>query len=1033
MKTTVITLLVSAMMSAFSATASEEGSAAAQRGNIPEAGNPFAQDHILALMHRVNEHALAHPRVETDRDWIRATWYSGVTEAYHATGDARYLEQARAWAAKHEYQIGTEKSGFNRMFCAMTWLELDLLEPDPRKITPTIDALNANLPYAPQVGRIWFGHQPHSTDIGHVYADGLYSASTLAMLHRATGDRKYLDFLHDAFWKVTETLLDKQDHLYYRDPSYIGKTSPHGGKILWSRGNGWVFAGLPRVIRNLSKDDPDYARYVELYRSMAKAIAALQQDDGFWRSNLGDPQHYTMPESSGTAFFVDGFGQGVRMGILDRDTYLPVIIRGWNALVTAVHPDGLLGWVQPVDAEPRPSHPRSTQEYGTGLFLSAGSQVYRLVKDGAITPAIIHASLPGQSRMLPPSALRKADLTRCEHPLGAQITRFLNGQKTRPIRQTGLKKKDYLEVIAGQVNAMRQYQDAQGRIIDPVEKAEKYFTTPCYAHSVAVLIKAGYPLDAETVESGMKALDVSLAALAAAEVPDHHADFFTWPLVLACQLLEESAPQARQQASKRLLGQVDPGKAYSAYKKPIEPTDSIGFYKGYASRFANNWNLVNVAGEWSRLQHGFGDPWYVDYCMTMQLANFSPFGMYQEKGQPLAYDLFARHYLTGMLQNGYDSFLHSTYRDILWRGAWTSLFMQSPFGELPTGYRSSHHIWNEAEQAVIFESYATAYAKVGRMAEAGAFKRAARLSLESIRNWIRPDGSGCIVKNRYPIEAKHGYETYSAHTCYNMLAMSMLAQAWQHADDGIEELPSPADLGGFVIPIRDPFHKVFANAAGNYIEYDTTGDPLYNPAGLIRIHLRNGHPQLGPSDGCAPKFSGKDVNLAVGPAWRIHGEWNQLADGNAGTGKVTVLEESPLRVRFQVDYTGVRQRITIDESGVTVEDTVDLEGVDAIRVHYPMLVFDGKDETQTTVDRNTATLKLAGRCVRFAIQEPTDALLQRPGVKLNHRNGIVEDIFAETPGKRMVYRITAESNGSVGSKPRGKATEAARQRPSPVP
>ena len=53
------------------------------------------------------------------------------------------------------------------------------------------------------------------------------------------------------------------------------------------------------------------------------------------------------------------------------------------------------------------------------------------------------------------------------------------------------------------------------------------------------------------------------------------------------------------------------------------------------------------------------------------------------------------------------------YLDILWRGAWTSLFMQSPFGELPTGYRNSHHIWNEAEQAVIFEIYASAYAKSG--------------------------------------------------------------------------------------------------------------------------------------------------------------------------------------------------------------------------------------------------------------------------------------------------------------------------------
>jgi rhamnogalacturonyl hydrolase YesR len=1013
MKRILIAMMVATLLPGVSATASQQDrlgrpSRDSQCGETPGIGNAFAQDQILALMRKVNAYALAHPLRETDRDWIRATWYSGVMEAYHATGDARYLQQAQTWAEKHTYQIGTEQSGFNRMFCAMTWLELYLLEPDAKKIQPTIEALNAQLPWSPALGKVWYGHAPNQKSIQHVYADGLYAASTLVMLHRATGDRKYLDFLDDAFWKVTETILDKEDNLYYRDPSYIGKKSPNGGRIFWSRGNGWVFAGLARVIRNLSKDDPYYDHYVDHFRRMAQAIAAAQQDDGFWRANLGDAQHYLMPESSGTAFFVDGFGQGVRMGVLDRDIYLPVIIRGWNALVTATHADGLLGWVQPVDAEPRPSHPRSTQEYGAGLFLSAGSQVYRLVKDGVITANIIQAVRPRQSRMLPPAALRWDALTKIEHPLAPQISRFLKDQKASPITQTGYRKKDYLEVIARQVKAMRPYQDAQGRIIDPVGKAEKYFATPCYAHSVAVLVKAGYPIDAATVESGMKALDVSLASLIAGNVPDQHGDFFTWPLALACELFDQSAPEARKQAWEKLLGQISPERAYSGYKMPLDSSDHGGFYKLYETHFANNWNLVNVAGEWARVKRGLGDSWYVDYCLTMQLANFSSFGMYNEKGSPLAYDLFPRHYLTGMLHRGYDSFLYATYRDILWRGAWTSLFMQSPFGELPTGYRSSQHIWNEAQQAVIFEIYATAYAKEGRMLEAGAFKRAAHLALGSIRNWTRPDGSGFIVKNRYPIAAKHGYEDYSSHACYNMLAMSMLAQAWQYADDAIEEQPAPADIGGFVLAGVAPFHKVFANAGGNYIEYDAAGDHLYNPTGLIRIHLKNGHPQLGPSDGCAAKFSGQGVNFAVGPAWRINGKWKKLADCKGDTCKVTLLEESPQRVRFEVAYSGVNQKFTIDQTGLIVEDTVNLESVDAMRVYYPMLVFDGEERTGIIVSRNRIKLSLAGKSMTFLVKEPGDAVLHRSGNQLNHRNGIVEDAFVEAPGKRMIYRISAE-------------------------
>lgn len=964
----------------------------------------FSQEKILGIMHRVNGHTRANPYKETDRDWIRATWYTGVMEAYHATGDAKYLTQAKEWAKKHQWQIGTEQSGFNRLFCAMTWLELNLLEPDPGKIEPTVAALKQKVPYSPAGAKVWYGHAPGPWD-EPVYADSLYAAPALAMLHKATGERQYLDILNSAFWDITEKLLDKDEDLFYRDPSYIGKRSRNGGKILWSRGNGWVFAALPRIIKHLPENDPETQRYVDLYRRMAKSLARCQEDDGFWRANLGDAWQYTMPESSGTAFFVASYASGVRQGVLDRDAYLPMIIRGWQALNRSVHADGFFGWVQPVDAEPRPSHPQTTQEYATGAFLFAAAEVYLLVKDGVITPEKIQSALSKQTRMLPPAALKTGELTSREHPCNEQINRFRKNQDGSKITPTGFGKKNYLDVIAGQVKAIRAYQDAEGRIMDPVEKAEKYYTTPCYAHSVAVLAKGGHPVGREMAESGMKALDASLAQMVEGKSPDSHGDFFCWPIVLAMELFDGIATTERQEMWKRQLARIDARK-YQAYRKPLPSSDHLGFYKTYASHFANNWNLVNVAGEWSRTRHDSGDPWYVDYCMTMQLPNFTPHGMYCEEGAPPAYDLFARHYLSGMLHRGYDSFLHTTYRDILWRGAWTSLFMQSPFGELPTGHRSSHHIWNEAEQAVLFEIYASAYAKEGRLAEAGAFKRAAHLSLSSIKNWIRPDGSGYIVKNRYPIEAKHGYENYSAHSCYNMLATSMLAQAWQFANDGIEEKPAPADVGGFVIPILSPFHKVFANAGGNYVEYDPMADLKYNPTGLLRVHLQNGHPQLGPSDGCAPYFSGPGTFLAVGPAWRIDGKWTKLAESRGNTHQVTVLEESPQRVRFRIDYSGVSQQLTIDKGGVTIEDTLTLNDADAMRVYFPMLVFDGKNDTEVRIDNHELHLGCGGKGIAFTVMEPKGLTLTRSGMRLKHRNGMMEAVFAETTGKRMVYRIS---------------------------
>ena len=66
------------------------------------------------------------------------------------------------------------------------------------------------------------------------------------------------------------------------------------------------------------------------------------------------PSNFGGKETSGTALFVYGMAWGVRNGLLDKKTYLPVIIKGRNAMVKdAVHPNGFLGYVQGTGKEPK--------------------------------------------------------------------------------------------------------------------------------------------------------------------------------------------------------------------------------------------------------------------------------------------------------------------------------------------------------------------------------------------------------------------------------------------------------------------------------------------------------------------------------------------------------------------------------------------------------------------------------------------------------------------------------------------------------
>jgi rhamnogalacturonyl hydrolase YesR len=339
----------------------------------PVGDNVSSRRKTISIMNRVNLYQLQHPWKESDRNWIRATYYTGVMAFYHATKDARLLEQAVGWAQRHKWQPGNERAGSNILTCGQTYLQIYFLKKDPAMIEPLIEWVNCGKPNAPSGQPVWY------LEAGRRYADSLYvGPPALAMLSRTTGDEKYLKYMHAMYKDVADLLFDKEHGLFYRDKRFIDAQSRNGRKVFWSRGNGWVIAGIPRILEYLPKDDPHYAKYVNLLRTMAASIAGVQGTDGLWRTNLGDPDEYPGPETSGTAFFTYAMAWGINHGILKKDKYLPVVRKAWTGLVDSVHADGKLGWVQPVGDRPRVVESHMTHEYAVGAFLLAGSEILKL-------------------------------------------------------------------------------------------------------------------------------------------------------------------------------------------------------------------------------------------------------------------------------------------------------------------------------------------------------------------------------------------------------------------------------------------------------------------------------------------------------------------------------------------------------------------------------------------------------------------------------------------------------------------------------
>lgn len=146
-----------------------------------------------------------------------------------------------------------------------------------------------------------------------------------------------------------------------------------------------VFAGLAKVLQDLPENDLHRTEYIEIYKAMAKSLAATQQEEGHWTRSLLDPVQAPGRETSGTAFFTYGYLWGVNNGILDKTTYESVINKGWAYLTeTALQEDGKIGYVQPI-GERADQHknvgPETTADFGVGAFLLAASEMVKYLNN----------------------------------------------------------------------------------------------------------------------------------------------------------------------------------------------------------------------------------------------------------------------------------------------------------------------------------------------------------------------------------------------------------------------------------------------------------------------------------------------------------------------------------------------------------------------------------------------------------------------------------------------------------------------------
>ena len=255
----------------------------------------------IEIVQKVNDAYQATHSPEVRAFWDDAAYFTGNMEAYRLTGNARYLEYSDKWARHNKWSGATEKDQSKWLYkqygesmqhvqfgdwqiCFQTYLDMYRMNPDAYKIARAIEVMDYQV-------------KNSATDYWW-WADALYMVMPVyTKLYKVTGNEQYLDQLYANYKYADDLMWDKESHLYFRDGKYIypAHKTDLGKKDFWARGDGWVLAGLAKVLADMPADYKHRPFFVERFQQLAEAVAACQQKEGYWTRSILDPEQAVGP------------------------------------------------------------------------------------------------------------------------------------------------------------------------------------------------------------------------------------------------------------------------------------------------------------------------------------------------------------------------------------------------------------------------------------------------------------------------------------------------------------------------------------------------------------------------------------------------------------------------------------------------------------------------------------------------------------------------------------------------------------------
>ena len=203
---------------------------------------------------------------------------------------------------------------------------------------------------------------------------------------------------------------------------WANKTEPFKGcsREFWARGMGWYFAALVDVLEYMPRDHADYPAVLNILQQVSAGLARWQDaESGVWYQllqydatmkgdgvgdevagktyNVGDKSNYL--EASASSIFTYAYLKGIRLGLLDKTTYMPVAEKAYQGLLTTfIRPNGdkidIVQSCASAGLGPAKDHSRT----GTTNYYLCGKDTGLAENEGKAVGSFIMASLEYELR-----------------------------------------------------------------------------------------------------------------------------------------------------------------------------------------------------------------------------------------------------------------------------------------------------------------------------------------------------------------------------------------------------------------------------------------------------------------------------------------------------------------------------------------------------------------------------------------------------------------------------------------------------------